>query len=58
MESKRHLTASAGMVLTNGEIYATELWLGNGDSPDNWREITQEEAAAMQEDEGGAAWMP
>lgn len=45
----RHLIATEGMVLTNGEVYVTELWLGDGDSPDNWREITQEEANALQE---------
>lgn len=43
----RHLTAAEGMVLTNGEICVTELWLGDGDSADNWREITQEQAAAL-----------
>lgn len=38
------LTATAGMVLTNGEIYGTEVFLGIGDSKDNWYEITQNEA--------------
>lgn len=45
----RHLIASDGMVLTNGEVYVTELWLGDSDSPDNWREIAREEADAIQE---------
>lgn len=45
----RHLIAAEGMMLTNGDIYVTELWLGDGDSADNWREITQEEANALQE---------
>lgn len=45
----RHLIAAEGMVLTNGKVYVTELWLGDGDSPDNWREITQEDATAIQE---------
>lgn len=49
----RHLIAAEGMVLTNGEVYVTELWLGDGDSPDNWREITKEEAATLEVDEGG-----
>ena len=40
----RHLTATEGMLLTNGEVCVTELWLGEGDSADNWREITKEEA--------------
>lgn len=47
----RHLTAAEGMVLTNGETYAAEVWLGDWDSPDNWQEITQEEAEARQEKE-------
>ena len=51
MEKRKHITATEGMVLTNGETYATELWLGDGDSFDNWREITVEEAERMQEKE-------
>ena len=31
------------MVLTNGETYGTEVYLGTGDSVDNWHEITEEE---------------
>ena len=42
----RHLIASEGMLLTNGGIYVTELWLGDGDSVENWSEITKEEAEA------------
>lgn len=45
----RHLTASEGMMLTNGETYAVEVWLGDWDSPDNWREIPREEYEAVQE---------
>lgn len=33
------LTASEGMILTNGEIYSTQVYLGIYDSPSNWREI-------------------
>lgn len=40
----RQLIASEGMVLTNGEVYVAEVWLGDWDSAENWREITQEEA--------------
>jgi hypothetical protein len=47
----RKLTASEGMTLTNGETYGEEVYLGVNDSPDNWREITQEEAALMNEDD-------
>lgn len=37
------LTASDGKSLTNGEIYAKELYLGCNDSPDNWTEIDDSE---------------
>ena len=46
------LTASDGMVLTNGEAYSKEPYLGIYDSPDNWHEITDaeyEEILAAQE---------
>lgn len=44
-----HLIAADGMVLTNGDVFAAEVWLGDWDSPKNWREITQEEATELQE---------
>ena len=38
-----------GMFLTDGETIAEgEVWLGKLDSPDNWREITPEEKAAIE----------
>ena len=37
------IIASNGMVLTNGETYSKEVYLGINDSPDNWHEITEEE---------------
>lgn len=43
----RILTASAGMVLTDGETYSSvggEVYLGVNDNPDNWYEITEEQA--------------
>ena len=40
----RHLIAPDGMLFTNGDVYAVEVWLGNGDSADNWREVSKEEA--------------
>lgn len=43
----RKLTADNGKVLTNGEAYGTEIYLGVGDSPANWHEITTEEYEAV-----------
>lgn len=37
------LIASEGMVLTNGEIYSTSVYLGINDSPSNWYEIPEED---------------
>ena len=37
------LKASEGMVLTNGEIYSTQVYLGIYDSPENWHEIPIDE---------------
>ena len=42
----KKITASEGMVLTNGEAYSSvggSVYLGTNDSADNWREITEEE---------------
>ena len=41
---RRVLTASDGMVLTNGETYGKEIYLGKFDNPENWHEITEAEA--------------
>lgn len=38
------LIASDGMMLTNGEVFGKEVFLGTGDSADNWHEITEAEA--------------
>ncbi len=42
------LTAAAGCVLTNGETFGREVYLGTGDTPDNWTEITSAEAERLQ----------
>lgn len=49
-ESKmKKLIPENGMFLTDGETIAEgEVWLGKLDSPDNWREITPEEKAAIE----------
>ncbi|MBQ5678206.1 MAG: hypothetical protein IIV47_05000 [Clostridia bacterium] len=43
------LKADEGMTLTNGEAFGKVVYLGKNDSPDNWHEITDEEAMALQE---------
>lgn len=52
----RKITASKGMVLTNGEAYGEEIYLGCNDKPENWHEISKEEyekIAAEQEAASG-----
>lgn len=52
----RKLTASDGMVLTNGEAFGKEIYLGVNDNENNWREITDaeyEKIVAEQEAEIG-----
>ena len=51
------LIASEGYVLTNGEAYGQEVYLGIYDSAENWHEITDAQYAqilAAQEKEEGA----
>lgn len=43
----RKLTATEGYVLTDGETYSKEIYLGVNDKPDNWHEITEEEYAEI-----------
>ena len=48
------ITAAEGKVLTNGEAYSKEIYLGINDSIDNWHEITDaeyEEIIKKQEEE-------
>lgn len=56
MINDRNIKASEGMMLTNGNTYAVEVDLGNGDSPDNWHEITIEEYNAILEKEVEDEW--
>ena len=37
------LTASEGMVLTNGEAFGKAITLGKNDNASNWHEITESE---------------
>ena len=41
------LTASEGMVLTNGETSGKEIYLGKNDRAENWHEITDAEAEKL-----------
>ena len=43
----RKLTADEGKVLTNGEAYGKEIYLGIYDSAENWHEITDAEYEAI-----------
>ena len=42
-ETPINLIADEGFILTNGETYSTEVWLGKFDDPSNWHEIPIEE---------------
>lgn len=49
---RRKLIASAGMILTNGEIYGRVIYLGEGIDANAFCEITEEEyLAKMRETE-------
>ena len=41
----KKITAAKGKVLTNGEAYSKEIYLGVNDTVENWHEITEEEYA-------------
>lgn len=43
------LVAKEGYVFTNGETYSNIIRLGVNDTADNWYEITDAEAQALQE---------
>lgn len=45
-----------GMVLTNGETYSTRVYLGVGDSVENWREVPEEEEALESEETTGGEY--
>lgn len=49
--SLRKLTAAAGMTLSNGTVFGKEVYLGKHDSPENWQELPDEEAAVLQAQE-------
>lgn len=39
----RKIVADDGFVLTNGETYGREIYLGKNDNAENWHEITEAE---------------
>ena len=53
----RKLTASDGHVLTNGEVYGKEIYLGLNDKAENWHEITDAEYAVIVAEEEKAQEM-
>lgn len=53
----RKLTAADGYVLYNGEIVTKEVYLGCNDSPENWKEIPEDEAVSVTEEAGEADYL-
>ena len=47
------ITAEDGMILTNGETYSTQVYLGKWDSPDNWWEIPEDEIPTEEDESNG-----
>lgn len=58
MNELRKITANTGKMLTNGEVYSKEIYLGVNDSPENWWEITDEEYAEIEEKEASINEQP
>ena len=50
MKTSMVLYADEGMLLTNGEIFGQEIYLGVGASVDDFYEITEEEAKRIQKE--------
>ena len=53
----RQLSSSVGHVLTNGEVYGKEIYLGINDKVENWNEITDAEYAVIVAEEEKATEM-
>ena len=49
------ITASEGMMLTNGTVYGKTIWLAEGMDVSEFYEITAEEYNAMMEEEARKA---
>ena len=52
------ITASEGHILTNGETYGVEIYLGEGVDADSFREITLEEYEAILAEQAEAMLPP
>ena len=42
------LVASDGMMLTDGQSFGKEIYIGKGSDPSVWREVSEAEASEMQ----------
>ena len=47
MKTRTVIYADEGKVLTDGEIYGTQIFLAEGQSADNFHEISQQEYDAI-----------
>ena len=52
IENATILKAEENMTLTNGEAFGKVVYLGKNDAKENWHEITDAEAQALQEQGG------
>ena len=50
MKSKTILIADEGMVLTDGEVYGKTIYLADGASVEDYREITQAEYDELEQE--------
>lgn len=55
MKERIVLYADPGMVLTDGETYGKQIFLGDGKSAEDYHEITDEEMAAIEQKQLAAA---